>query len=441
MRSLTACVGLLSVVAVSIIGCTTGAYIAGSRKVNMVAAIESNGVQQTLRLTQEGLVTAIAGQGRALAEFAPKWDLYRMRMALLLEPGKSEGETVCELEETYRVVDDGIYAVRLEGVVESGLFPVDTIESGLEVSIEVRSSIDNSVVGQMHKKVRPRVFTVDGPQRFWLSPVEELDPLTIEIKTGIKYRVRSRVDNSVVGQMHKKIRPRVFTVDDPQRFWLSPVEELDPLTIEMKAGINYLVYTRIALFARSESWSGNTPMSIDGEFQLIVEPIDRLQTREEHTKSLALKLIELWTVEDAKLAEDPQLKDAAYSLAELFLGEAARYVDIHIPQHNRFACFEHARIVREWYETRMRLDPNLARWFCMTTIRRNTLFLWQSSNLITPNVSDPPDRWLDDGTGIVLELKYGVAGNFYGRYISAKEFCSMGFPEIQQVAQTPFIER
>lgn len=386
MRSLTVYVGLLSVFIVSIIGCTTATYVASSRKVNMLAAIESNGVQQTLRSTQEGLVTASAGQGSALAEFAPRWDLYRMRMALLLEPGKSEGKTVCELEETYRVDDDGVYAVHLDGVVESGLFPVDTIESGLEVSIEVRSSVDNSVVGRMHKKIRPRMFAVEGRQQFWLSPVEELDPLTIE----------------------------------------------------MEAGIKYLVYTRTALFARSESRSSNTPMSINGEFRLIVEPIDQLQAREEHAKSLAWKLIELWTKEDAKSAENPHLQNAAHSLARLFIGEAVRYVDIHVPQHNRFACFEHARIVREWYEVRMRLDPNLARWFRMTTIRRNTLFLWQSSNLITPNVSDPPDRWLDDGTGIVLEPKYGATGDFYGRYITAKEFCLMGLrPKIQQTALIP----
>jgi hypothetical protein len=272
--------------------------------------------------------------------------------------------------------------------MESGPIPVDAIESGLEISIEVRSGVGNSVVGRLHKKIHPRVFTAEGKQLLWLSPSEELDPLKIKMETGVQY----------------------------------------------------VVQTKLILSARSESGFSNTAMSIYGEFRLIVEPLDQIQTREERAKSLEHKLIKLWTRENAEMVEDPQLQDAAHTLSRLFLGEAVRYVEIHVPQHNRFACFEHARIVREWYEIRMRLNPNLARWFRMTTVRRNTPFLWQSSNLITPNVSDPPDRWLDDGTGIVLEPKYGATGDFYGRYITAKEFCLMGLrPKIQQTAQTPLL--
>ena len=152
---------------------------------------------------------------------------------------------------------------------------------------------------------------------------------------------------------------------------------------------------------------------------------------------MAQELIGLWTREDSNLAKDPQLYDTAHSLARLFLVEGIRYVDINVPKHIRFACFEHARIVREWFEVRISLDPNMARWFRMTTVRRNTPFLWQSSNLITPNVSDPPDRWLDDGTGIVLEPKPAGAGDFYGRYITAKEFYVGIRPKIQKTAQAP----
>jgi hypothetical protein len=307
-------------------------------------------------------------------------------LALLLETGKSEGKAVCELEETYRTHDKGIYAVRLDGVVESGRIPVDTIESGLEISIEVRSSVNNVVVEQMHKTIRAKEFTIDGHQQLWISPTEELNPLTIE----------------------------------------------------MEAGVQYLVQARLVLSARSKSRSGNTPMSIEGEFRLILEPLEQVQIREERAKSLARKLIELWAREDAKLAEYPQLQDAANTLSRLFLGEAVRYVDIHVPEYHRLACFEHARIVREWYEIRMRLNPNLARWFRMTTVRRNTPFFWQSSNLITPNVSALPDRWLDDGTGILVEAKDAGISNFYGRYITAKEFCIMGLrPKIQQTARIP----
>ena len=108
-------------------------------------------------------------------------------------------------------------------------------------------------------------------------------------------------------------------------------------------------------------------------------------------------------------------------------------------KHIRFACFEHARIVREWYEIRMGLDPNLARWFRMTTVRRNTPFLWQSSNMVTPNVSEPPDRWMDDGTGIVLEPKPAGASKFYGRYVTAKEFYMGIRPKIQETAQAPLL--
>ncbi|MCR4291180.1 MAG: hypothetical protein NUV86_13075 [Candidatus Scalindua sp.] len=386
MRSPLVPVGLLSLVAISIVGCAAVTNVASSRQVNMVAIIKSNQAQQTRRSPQEGIVTANIRQSSALAESTSTWDYYRIRLALLLEAGKSEGEAVCELEETYRTHDRGVYAVRLDGVVESGPILADTIESGLKISIEVRSSVNNVVVGQMHKTIRSRKLTIDGHQRLWISPTEELKPLIIE----------------------------------------------------MEADVQYLVQTRMTLSAQSESEPDNAPMSIEGEFRLILEPLEQVQIREELAKSLAQKLIELWVREDAKLAEDPQLQGAANTLSRLFMGEAVRYVDIHAPAHNRSACFEHARIVREWYEIRMRLNLNLARWFRMTTIRRNTPFHWQSSNLITPNLSALPDRWLDDGTGIIVEVKDAGISSFYGRYISAKEFCKMSLrPKIQQTARIP----
>ena len=69
-------------------------YVSGSREVKMVATIKSNHVQQTRRLNHEGVVTANAGEGHALAEFSQKWNSYWTYLALLLEPGKSEGKTV-----------------------------------------------------------------------------------------------------------------------------------------------------------------------------------------------------------------------------------------------------------------------------------------------------------------------------------------------------------
>jgi hypothetical protein len=386
MRLSAVSMGLLSVVVASIIGCATATHVARSRQVSMVTTIKNNQAQQTRRLNQEGLVTAIVKDSSAIAEFVPRWNLYWIRLALQFEPGKSDGRTVCDLKETYTAGDKGVYAVHLEGVAESGPIPLDAIEAGLEISIEVRSSVNNRVVGQINKIIRPRAY---------------------------------------------------YNIDGQQRIWLSPADELEPLTIEMEAGIQYLVHTRLALSASTVLRLISMPISIDGEFRLILEPIDKVKEREELAESLAQELIGLWTREDSSLAKDPQLHDAARSLSKLFLSECIRYVDIHVPKHIRFACFEHARIVREWYEVRMGLDPNLARWFRMTTVRRNTPFLWQSSNMVTPNVSDPPDRWMDDGTGIVLEPKPAGAGNFYGRYVTAKEFYRGIRPKIQKTAQAP----
>ncbi len=380
-------IGFLTVVVMSIIGCaTTVTNVASSRKVNMVAVIKSNQAQQTRKSPQEGVVTANIRQSSALAEFSSTWDYYRIRLALLLEAGKSDGKTVCELEETYKIRNKGIYAVRLDGVVESGRIPADAIESELEISIEVRSSVNNSVIGQMSKTISSRKFTIDGHQKLWISPTEELTPLTIE----------------------------------------------------MEADARYLIQTHVTLSAHSKSEPDNAPVSIEGEFRIVLEPLEQVQIREECAKSLEQELIELWIREDSKSAEDPQLQEAAHSLAGLFPGEAVRYVDIHAPEQYRFACFEHARIAREWYEIRMRLDHNLAKWFRMTTVRRNTPFRWQSSNMITPNVSTLPDIWLDDGTGIVVEAKDAGLSSFYGRYLSAKEFYGKGFrPKIQQTARIP----
>jgi len=385
-RSTTKYMVLLSVIVLSIAGCSTVTYVSGSREVKMVATVKSNHVQQTQSLDQEGLITANAREGRALAEFSQKWDLYWTHLALLLEPGNSEGKAVCELEEIYRIRDTGTYTVRLDGVVESGPIPVNTTKSDLEISIEVRSIEDKSVVGQMHNTIHSREFTIDGNQKLWISPAKELKSLTIE----------------------------------------------------MEEGVQYLVQTRLVLSAQSESGPGNIPISIEGEFKLFLEPLEQIQIREEHTESLTRKLIELWASEDAKLAEDPQLQDAANTFSRMFFGEAVMYVDIHAPAHLRYSCFEHARIVREWYEIRMRLNPDLARWFRMTTVRRNTPFHWQSSNMITPNVNTLPDRWLDDGTGIIVEVKDADINTFYSRYISTKEFCKMSLrPKIQQTARTP----
>ena len=179
MRSSLVYVGLLSVVVMSMVGCATVTNVANSRQVNMVATIKGNQVQQTRRLNQMGLVTANARQGHALAEFSPKWGSYWTRLALLLGPGKSEGEAVCEQKETYRARNKGIYAVRLDGVVESGPIPANTIKSELEISIEVRSSEDNSVVERMHKIIKAKEFTIDGHQLLWMSTAEEQNPLTI----------------------------------------------------------------------------------------------------------------------------------------------------------------------------------------------------------------------------------------------------------------------
>ncbi len=389
MRLSVASMGLLSAVLVSMVGCATATHVARSRQVSMVTAITNNQAQQTRRLNQEGLVTAIVKDSSAIAEFVPRWNLYWIRLGLQFEPGKSDGRAVCELRETYCAGDKGVYAAHLEGVAESGSMPVGVTESGLEVSIEVRSSENNRVVGQLNKSIRPKVY---------------------------------------------------YNVDGQQRIWLSPADELEPLAIEMEAGVQYLVHTRLALSASTELQSINIPISINGEFRLILEPIDKVKRREELAGSLARELIGLWAREDSNLAKDPQLHNAAHSLSKLFLKECVRYVDIHVPKHLRFACFEHARIVREWYEARMGLDPNLARWFRMTTVRRNTPLFWQSSNMVTPNVGDLPDRWMDDGTGIVLEPKPAGAGDFYGRYVTAKEFYMGLRPKIQETAQAPLLD-
>jgi hypothetical protein len=274
----------------------------------------------------------------------------------------------------------------LDGIAESSPVSVNTIESELEASIEVRSIKKGHIVGQIHKTIYPKVIMLGGYHKLWLSLSEELGPLMVEIDSDDKY----------------------------------------------------LVNVRLILSARNGSQTGDEPTLVNGEFLMIVDSPDQVKIRKEAVKSLEHKLVAMWTQENMKLAKDPQLLAAAQSLARLFLGEAVRYVDIKTPHDNRFACYEHARIVREWYETRMRLDPNLARWFRMTTVRRNTFLFWQSANLVTPNVNKPPDKWMNDGTGIVLEPKFAGADGFYGRNITAEEFCLWGIrPKLQKEAQAP----
>ncbi|MHC4182057.1 MAG: hypothetical protein ACYSR0_01735, partial [Planctomycetota bacterium] len=386
MCSLMARIGLLLVVVVSLIGCAAVTHITSSRQITLETKVESNWERQTQRLTQEGIVTAHARQSWARAECNPPWDQYRARLSVLLEPGKCEGETIWELDETYRVRRDGVYALRLDGIAESSPVSVNTIESELEASIEVRSIKKGHIVGQIHKTIYPKVIMLGGYHKLWLSLSEELGPLMVEIDSDDKY----------------------------------------------------LVNVRLILSARNGSQTGDEPTLVNGEFLMIVDSPDQVKIRKEAVKSLEHKLVAMWTQENMKLAKDPQLLAAAQSLARLFLGEAVRYVDIKTPHDNRFACYEHARIVREWYETRMRLDPNLARWFRMTTVRRNTFLFWQSANLVTPNVNKPPDKWMNDGTGIVLEPKFAGADGFYGRNITAEEFCLWGIrPKLQKEAQAP----
>jgi len=218
----------------SIVGCATVTNNASSRQVKMVTTIKNNQAQQTHRTSQEGIVTANISESSALAELTTTWDYYRIRLALLLEAGKSEGEAVCDLEETYDIRNKEVYAVRLDGVVESGRIPADTIESELKISIEVRSSVDDSVIGQMHKTIRSRKFTIDGHQQLWISPSEDLKPLIIE----------------------------------------------------MEADARYLVQTRVTLSAQSKFESDNSPISMEGEFRIVLEPLEQVQTREKCAKSL-----------------------------------------------------------------------------------------------------------------------------------------------------------
>ena len=81
---------------------------------------------------------------------------------------------------------------------------------------------------------------------------------------------------------------------------------------------------RVTLSAQSESESDNAPISMEGEFRLVLEPLEQVQMREECAKSLEQELIELWTREDAKSAENPQLQETAYSFARLFPGESCQ---------------------------------------------------------------------------------------------------------------------
>jgi hypothetical protein len=386
MRLPMECIGLLLVIVVSSNGCATVTCTTSSRQITLETKVESKWERQFQYLDQEGIVTARARESWAQAEFNPSRDLCRTRLAVLLEPGKCEGEAIWELNETFRTRKDGVYALRLDGVVESRPMPVGTIESDLEVYIEVRSLKEDSIVGQVHRTIYPKVIMLDGYHKFWLSPSEELTPLMVEMES-----------------------------DD-----------------------RYLVNVRLVLSVRNSPQTGDKPTLVNGEFVMVVDSPDQVKIREERIKSLEHKLIAMWMRENTKVANDPQLLEAARSFARLFLGEAVRYVDIKVPSYNKLACYEHARIVREWYEARMRLDPGLAKWFRMTTVRRNTFFFWQSSNLVTPNVDKPPDKWLDDGTGIVLEPKLADTGDFYGRSITAEEFCMWGIrPVLQQDAQTP----
>ncbi len=70
MRLSAVSMGLLSVFVLSLIGCATATHIASSRQVSMVTVIKNNQAQQTRRLDQEGLVTAIVKESSAIAEFA-----------------------------------------------------------------------------------------------------------------------------------------------------------------------------------------------------------------------------------------------------------------------------------------------------------------------------------------------------------------------------------
>jgi len=387
---LTTYIILLPVIAASIIGCNTLIHTthptAYKRQVTLNSAVKSGWARHNQQRTQEGHAVAKAKQSSASAGFTPRWELYRINVSVLLEPGECEGKAVCELKETYRRGMHGTHTIRLEGVAETGPIPLDTIEVAMEIIMEVYSSANNQRVAHVHKTIHPGISKVDGQCRLWLSPADQLEPLKIE----------------------------------------------------MESHNQYLVHTRLTLTAKNISKVNYTKVSVDGEFRLIVENQDQTYARGERTKSLAHKLIELWANERPESAEDSRLQDAANSLARLYQDEAAGYVDIHAPRDNRRVCHEHARTIREWYEVRMTLDPNLARWFRMTTIRRVTPLLWQSSNLITPNVNKLPKKWLDDETGIVLEPRVDTTGGFYGRYITAGQFRLMGtYPRIQKTAQSP----
>ncbi len=386
MQSSVVRAGGILVVGLVLTGCATVEPMIGSREVALTATVESFGDRETRVLDDEGLVRATLGWTTAFAEFDQKWNRYWNRLGVQLAPGEAQGEAVWELKEPFRVREDGTYVVRLDGVIESGPVPIDALSADLSVAITLRSVDDALLLEESMHRIQPRTVVYDQQQWMWISPADALKPMEVQLKTGQPY------------EMHAKL----------------------------------------ILKARRVEASADEPVAVGGGFRVAVEHIRDVEERHARASSLTQDLLNLWNKEDPNSNQDPTLAEAAQALATLFFGEAVGYVDVHAPRENWQACYEHARIVREWYEARMRLDPNLGRWFRMTTVRRHTPIIWQSSNLITPNVAEPPDRWLDDGSGIVLEPKPTITGSFYGRAVTADAFRMWGLrPKLQQTAQQP----
>lgn len=378
---------------ISLPGCRAASPLIGWTHVRLEATVENEGIQKTSHLDIDGVdtvgqVEAVIVNQEAKVEFDSRGKRYWTDLVVQLGPEQASGNAVWEMEELYRITKSGDYVVRLGGVADAGPFLSEEAVTGtLNVSIEVRTRGRHDATGLVQEVLHPQVNSIDGVRWLWLSPSEQLPPLIVPLSSEERYTVRVRVD----------------------------------------------------LDAKRQGVVHREPVSVRGAFRLHVEPRSKWEERLARKHTLSEALVTLWEREGYGTPDSYQsLKKAADALSRLFYDEAIDYVDVHAPRDRWEACYEHARILREWYEARMRLDPSLAKWFRMTTVRRSTFLIWQSSNLITPSVAKDPGRWLEDGSGIVLEPKPRVEGSFYGRHLTAAEFRMWGsHPKLQKTAQPP----
>lgn len=352
-------------------GCTGVSSMTRRPTGETLAIIEQAGVRKTVSGTGELEALSVFDESGSLGRIERRGGAHwaRVTLALSAEEGASRGESVSTVDDRYRLAA-GRYELSLRGVAVGA------------------ASTDWSAMPELLVAVR---------------------------------LMRDGAGDAVVAEREWRLAVRTAPlVDGGSLVWLTSLGQ-PTLSFDAPSDGTYRVAAQFRLSTDSPSASGS--LSIDGAFGASVQAPEQRAHEEASAQRLTMQLLALWAPIAGNVEGDhDELQEVAGAIASGFFTEGVDYVETAIDPGQRRVCIEQARLVNEWFRYRTAQDPRWGRWFRMTRIRRQIPLFWQSSNVVTPHVTEPVARWVRDGSGVVMEPKLTATDAMVGRSLTIGTF-------------------